>query len=63
VLRAKYFPSGYLLNAPLKKGSSFTWQSIWAGIQTFKNGHLWRVGKGNNIHIWNDEWINPGSSS
>jgi hypothetical protein len=33
VLRAKYFPSGDLLNAELKKGSSFTWQSIFAGIQ------------------------------
>lgn len=32
VLRARYFPSGDILNAELKKGSSFTWQSIHAGI-------------------------------
>jgi hypothetical protein len=57
VLRAKYFPSGDLLNAALKKGSSFTWQSIWSGIQTFKKGHIWRVGKGDQINIWEDEWI------
>jgi hypothetical protein len=25
-----------LLNAHMKKGSFFTWQSIWSGIQTFK---------------------------
>jgi hypothetical protein len=60
VLRAKYFPSGDLLNATMKKGSSFTWQSIWAGLQTFKKGHIWRVGKGDQINIWEDEWI-PGN--
>ena len=43
VLRAKYFPSGDLLNCQLKKGSSYTWQSIWAGVQTFKRGHILRV--------------------
>jgi hypothetical protein len=62
VLRAKYFPNGDLLNAPMKKGSSFTWQSIWAGIQTFKKGGIWRVGNGNNINIWEDRWV-PGSYS
>ena len=60
VLRAKYFPFGDLLNAPLKKGSSFTWQSIWAGIQTFKKGHTWRVGNSENINVWEDEWL-PGN--
>ena len=62
VLRARYFPSGDLLNAELKKGSSFTWQSIWAGISTLKRGHIWRVGDGTNIDIWKDEWI-PNSAS
>src|SRR6266508_4505780 len=62
VLRAKYFPSGDLLNAELKKGSSFTWQSIYAGIQTLKKGHVWRIGDGNVVNIWDDEWI-PKSSS
>ena len=40
-----------------KKGSSFTWQSIVAGIQTFKRGCIWRVGTGSQINIWNDPWI------
>ena len=57
VLRAKYFPSGVLLNCELKKGSSYTWQSIWAGIRTFKRGHIWRVWDGNKADIWNDCWI------
>lgn len=32
VLRAKYYPDGKLLNAKPKNGSSFTWQSILAGL-------------------------------
>ena len=62
VLRAKYYPNGDILNAELKKGSSYTWQSIWAGLQTLKRGHIWRVGDGSNINIWSDEWI-PSSPS
>ncbi|XP_071674470.1 uncharacterized protein [Lolium perenne] len=57
VLRAKYFPDGDILNCDLKKGSSYTWQSLWSGIQTFKKGHIWRVGDGSNISIWDDPWI------
>ena len=60
VLRAKYFPSGDILNRELKKGSSYTWQSIWVGIQTFKRGHMWRVGDETHINIWTDPWV-PGS--
>ena len=57
VLRAKYYPSGDILKAGPKKGSSFTWQSLVAGIQTFKRGHIWRVGKGEKINIWEDHWV------
>lgn len=62
VLRARYYPSGDLLNAEIKKGSSFTWQSIFEGIKTLQKGHIWRVGDGSNINIWEDEWI-PNCSS
>ena len=60
VLRAKYFPDGRLLHARMKSGSSFTWQSILAGLECFKRGYIWRVGGGSQINIWNDNWI-PGS--
>jgi hypothetical protein len=62
VLQAKYYPNADLLNAGPKNGSSFTWQSIVVGIQTFKRGHIWRVGNGKSINIWKDFWI-PGSPS
>lgn len=62
VLRARYHSSGDILNCELKKGSSIVWQSIWAGIQTFKKGCIWRVGDGEKINIWTDCWI-PNSGS
>jgi hypothetical protein len=51
-----------LFNAELKKGSSYTWLSIWAGIQTFKKGYIWRVGDGEDINIWDDPWISSSPS-
>lgn len=62
MLRAKYYLDGNLLKAGNKKGSSFTWQSIVSGLQTFMRGHIWRVGTGENINIWNDCWM-PNSPS
>jgi hypothetical protein len=57
VLGAKYYPQGDILKAGPKAGSSFTWQSILAGLTTFKDGYIWRVGDGESIKIWDDPWI------
>jgi hypothetical protein len=57
VLGAKYYPHGDILKAGPKAGSSFTWQSILAGLTTFKRGYIWRVGDGESIKIWDDPWI------
>lgn len=58
VLREKYYPDGNkLLQAKLKSGSSYTWQSVLAGLECFKRGYIWRVGDGSQINIWNDNWI------
>lgn len=41
VLRAQFYPDGKLLNARMKSGSSYTWESILAGLDCFKLGvHL-----------------------
>lgn len=45
------------MNASLKKDSSYTWQSIMAGMKTFKLGAIWRPGNGASIDIWSDQWI------
>ena len=38
VLRARYYPDGKLLKARMRSGSSYTWQSILAGLDCFKQG-------------------------
>ena len=45
------------MNAKLKSGSSYTWQSILAVLECFKKGYIWRVGDGSQIKIWEDSWI------
>jgi hypothetical protein len=62
VLKAKYYPNCHILKAGPKANSSFTWQSIIAGLATFNRGCIWRVGNGESINIWNDSWI-PASPS
>jgi hypothetical protein len=44
----------------MKGGSSYTWQSLLAGLECFKLGYIWWVGDGTLINIWEDNWI-PGS--
>jgi hypothetical protein len=44
VLRDKYYPHGNILKVGPKGGSSFTWQSIVAGLAIFKRGYIWRIG-------------------
>ena len=51
VLRARYYPDGKLLNARMKRGSSYTWQSVLAGLNCFKLGYIWHVGDGTHIKI------------
>ena len=60
ILKAKYFPNTDLLHAGPKNGSSFTWQSIVAGLTTFKRGYIWCFGPGENVNIWTDPWIPSG---
>ena len=36
VLKAWYYPDGKLLKARMKGGSSYTWQSLLAGLECFK---------------------------
>jgi hypothetical protein len=33
-----------------------------AGLATFKRGYIWRIGTGENVHIYSDPWI-PSSAT
>jgi hypothetical protein len=51
ILRAKYYISRDLMRAQLKKGASFTWQSLMTGMATFKHGYIWGVGNAVDINV------------
>ncbi|KAK4381551.1 putative mitochondrial protein [Sesamum angolense] len=57
VLRAKYFPNGQALLAPVGRNPSYTWRSIQAAQQVVRGGLRWRICSGRSIRIWGDPWI------
>ena len=57
VLKAKYYLDCGISNATPKKRASFTWKSFMLGLQTLKRGHIWMIGDGIRINVWDDEWI------
>lgn len=60
VIKAKYYPNSTLMDANLGKRSSHAWRSIYQDTQLIKQGLRWRVGDGNTIRIWHDQWLdNP----
>jgi hypothetical protein len=56
-LKAKYFPNSDILHAQQGRYSSYAWQSIYKAISTIKRGSCWKVGNGNSINIWEDNWV------
>jgi len=60
VLKAKYFANSSVIDAMPKSNMSYTWRSILRGLEVIKKGMIWRVGDGNNLHIWQDPWLPRG---
>jgi hypothetical protein len=56
-LKAKYYPNTDILHAQQGRYSSYAWQSIYQSISTIKRGSCWKVGNGNSINIWEDNWV------
>jgi hypothetical protein len=57
VLRAKYYPDFSFFRAKPKQQMSFSWRSILNASWILKKGCYWAIGNGNNIDIWEDNWI------
>jgi len=57
ILKAKYFPRGGFLEAELGRRPSFAWRSIFGSKDLKRDGLIWRIGDGRNVHIWRDKWI------
>lgn len=39
------------------RGGSYVWKSILKGREVIKRGAKWRVGTGEDIKIWGDNWL------
>jgi hypothetical protein len=57
VLKARYYPSGELIDTVFAGNPSSTWTTISHGLDLLKKGVIWRVGNGRNIRVWRDSWI------
>lgn len=59
LFKAVYFPEGSFLTAELGESPSFSWRSIFNARHVLCAGLLWRIGSGDHVRIWQDDWI-PG---
>ena len=57
VYKSKYFPNISFLHAPSPNSGSFAWKSIVVARSVLDSGLRWRVGTGNKIRIWQDQWL------
>ena len=57
VIKAKYYPSGQLLDTVFLGTGSEVWKGILHGLELIKKGVIWRVGNGTKIRTWRDPWL------
>lgn len=57
VYKARYFSKSDLLDAKLRSRSSFAWKSIHSAQQLIKAGTRRVVGNGEEVRVWQDQWI------
>jgi hypothetical protein len=62
VLRSRYFPNRSFMEATAPRAASKTWRAILAGREALKLGLIKRIGSGESVSIWDDDWI-PGPYS
>ena len=57
VFKAKFFPNTTVMEARTPNNASCTWKSIIKERQVIKCGAVWRIGLGNSIQVWGDNWL------
>jgi hypothetical protein len=56
-IKAKYYPHSDIFQAHQGNQASYAWQSIHQAIGTIKRGSCWKIGNGQSINIWEDNWL------
>jgi hypothetical protein len=57
LLKARYYPSGHLLDTAFIQNQSRTWQGVVHGLELLKKGIIWRIGNGSSVKIYRDNWL------
>ncbi|MCH80635.1 hypothetical protein A2U01_0001405, partial [Trifolium medium] len=56
-LKARYYPTNDILHSQQGNHASYAWQSIHQAIWVIKKGSCWKIGDGQNVHLWDDNWV------
>lgn len=57
VLKGQYFRDGTFMTAKTGENPSFIWRSLMWGRNLLKEGVQWRIGNGESVRIYEDNWI------
>ena len=57
MIKGKYYPNREFLTATKKRRSSETWRVMLYGCEAMKMGLIKRIGPGDKVNIWEDNWI------
>lgn len=57
VLKAKYYPDTSFIDARKTSNPSFIWSSLYETRDIIRKSTRWRVGNGESIKIWEDNWL------
>ena len=57
VFKAKYFPNSSVMEAKIPSSASYAWKSIIKGREVIRRGAIWRIGRGESIRVWGDNWL------
>lgn len=56
-MKEKYYPNKSFMQARLGSRPSYAWRNIFQAWEVLEKGLVWRVGNGEQIHIWGDKWL------
>ena len=57
VFKSKFFPNCSIMEAKEGQGGFYAQKSILKGRDVIQQGAKWRVGNGESIKLWGDNWL------
>ncbi|KAM0896693.1 hypothetical protein ACQ4PT_023020 [Festuca glaucescens] len=57
LVKSIYYPRGNFLDTVFRQDVSHSWHGIEHGLELIKEGISSRIGNGNNVNIWRDNWL------